>query len=303
MRHSETVFQGAGGINLYSQQWLPDDPPRAVIAIVHGVGEHSGRYGNVVDFMIPNQIGVLGYDLRGHGRSPGQRGHIDSWMQYRTDLLHFVEMVRAQDLGCPVFLMGHSLGALIVLDFISAGNEPGSGVILSGIPIDPVGVASPFLIAVARLLSRVWPTFPLDTGIEPAALSRIPSVVRAYEEDPLVHCKASARWGTESLSTLESVTKLEKNLDIPILIVHGEADRVNSAAGAERFFGQIRTDNTQLICYPGGCHEPHNDLDYETVLSDLLDWIDQHASTGEATPDQVASAAEGRRTGDPPRSV
>ena len=139
MRHSELIFQGAGGIDLYSQRWLPDNPPRAAIAIVHGVGEHSGRYGNVVEYMIPNQIGILGYDLRGHGRSPGQRGHIDSWMQYRIDLLRFLEMVRAQDLGCPVFLLGHSLGALIVLDYVLAGNEAGSGVILSGTPIDPWG--------------------------------------------------------------------------------------------------------------------------------------------------------------------
>jgi alpha-beta hydrolase superfamily lysophospholipase len=131
MQHNETHFQGADGIALYSQYWLPEVPPRAIIAIVHGIGEHSGRYMNVVNYMVSNQIGVYGYDLHGHGNSPGQRGHIDSWVQYRIDLLNFLKMIRAKNLVCPIFLMGHSMGALIVLDFILTENEELSGVILS----------------------------------------------------------------------------------------------------------------------------------------------------------------------------
>jgi len=276
MQHNETSFEGADGISLYSQCWLPENPPRAVVAIVHGVGEHSGRYMNVVDYVVPNQIGVYGYDLRGYGRSPGQRGHIDSWMQYRIDLLNFLKMIRAQQLGRPIFLMGHSMGALIALDFILSEHEKIAGAIIAGAPIDPVGVGKPYLVALARILSRIYPRFSIDLGLDHDALSRIPSVLRSYKEDPLVHGKVSARWGTESLSALESVKMQGENINIPILMIHGEADRINSAEGARKFFDQIRFHDKEFRGYPGSYHEVHNDLDYQKMLSDLLDWINRH---------------------------
>ncbi|MGB2897166.1 MAG: lysophospholipase [Anaerolineales bacterium] len=276
MQHRESHFEGMDGVALYSQCWLPDVPPRAVIALVHGFGEHSGRFMNVIDQMVAYQCGVYGYDLRGHGNSPGQRGHINSWMEYRIDLLNFLKMVSVQQAGNPIFLMAHSMGALIALDFILSENEKLAGVIMSGTPIDPVGVAKPFLIALARILSRIYPRFSLDLGLEHDALSRIPSVVRAYKEDPLVHGKVSARWGTESLAAVEAVKSQGEKIQIPILMIHGEADRVNSAEGAKRFFDQIRFHDKEFLSYPGGYHEAHNDLDYEIMLRDLLDWINRH---------------------------
>ena len=276
MQHSEVYFEGMNGIALYSQYWLPEVPPRAVVALVHGIGEHSGRYMNVVDHIVSNQFGVFGYDLRGHGNSPGQRGHIDSWLEYRIDLLNFFKMIRAQQLGRPIFLMGHSMGALIALDFILSENEEIVGAIICGAPIDPVGLAKPYLVALARILSHIYPRFSIDLGLDHDALSRIPSVVRSYKEDPLVHGKVSARWGTESLSAVESVKMQVENINIPILMIHGEADQINSAEGAKRFFDQIQVHDKEFICYPAGYHELHNDLDYEKMLSDLLDWINRH---------------------------
>jgi alpha-beta hydrolase superfamily lysophospholipase len=276
MQHNETSFEGADGISLYSQYWLPENPPRAVVALVHGIGEHSGRYMNVVDHIVSNQFGVFGYDLRGHGNSPGQRGHIDSWVEYRIDLLNFFKMIRAQQLGCPIFLMGHSMGALIALDFILSENEEIAGAIICGAPIDPVGLDKPYLVALARVLSRIYPRFSIDLGLDQDALSRIPSIVRSYNEDPRVHGKVSARWGTESLSVVESVKMQAEYINIPILMIHGEADRINSAEGARKFFDQIRFHDKEFICYPACYHELHNDLDYEKMLSDLLDWIIRH---------------------------
>jgi len=166
MQHREFFFKGMNGTQLYSQYWLPEESPRAVIALVHGIGEHSGRYMNVVDHMVSNQIGVYGYDHRGHGRSQGQRGHIDSWVEYRIDLRNFLKMIRVQQPGYPIFLMGHSMGALIALDFILSENEELSGAIISGTPIDPVGMAKPHLIALARILSLIYPRFPINSGLD-----------------------------------------------------------------------------------------------------------------------------------------
>ena len=276
MQHSEFHFEGMNGISLYSQCWLPEVHSRGVIAIVHGVGEHSGRYMNIVNYMVSNQYGVYGYDLRGHGNSPGQRGHIDSWMQYRIDLLNFLKVIRAQQSGRLIFLMGHSMGALIALDFILSENEELAGAILSGVPIEPVGVAKPYMVALAQILSRIYPRFPIDLGLDIDAISRIPSVVRSYQDDPLVHGTVSARLGTELLSAVESLKMRGENINIPFLMIHGEADRLNSAEGAKKFFDRIRVYDKEFISYPAGYHELHNDLDYEIMLSDILDWINRH---------------------------
>ncbi len=276
MQHSEFHFKGMNGVSLYSQCWLPEVHLRAVIALVHGIGDHSGRYMNIVNHLVSNEYGVYGYDLRGHGNSPGQRGHIDSWVEYRIDLLNFLRMIRAQQSGSLIFLMGHSMGALIALDFILSENEKLAGTIISGAPIEPVGVAKPYKVVLARILSRVYPRFPIDLGLDNDAISRIPSVVRSYQDDPLVHGKISARWGTELLSALESVKMWGASITIPFLMIHGEADRLNSAQGAKEFFDRIRAYDKEFISYPAGYHELHNDLDNETMLSDLLNWINQH---------------------------
>ena len=276
MQHCEFDFEGMNGISLYSQHWLPEVHPRAILAIVHGIGEHSGRYMNIVNHMVSNEIGVYGYDLRGHGNSPGQSGHIHSWVEYRIDLLNFLKEIRAQQSGRLIFLMGHSMGALIALDFIISENEPLAGAIISGAPIEPIGVAKPYKVMLARILSRIYPRFTIDLGLDVEAISRIPSVVRSYKDDPLVHGKVTARWGTEFLSTVKSVIKRGENISIPLLMIHGESDRLNSAEGAKKFFDRIRISDKKFISYPAGYHELHNDLDYEIVLSDILDWINRH---------------------------
>ena len=276
MQHSEFHFEGMNSCTLYAQCWLPEVSPRAVIAIVHGIGDHSGRYMNIVKHLVSNEYGVYGYDLRGHGNSPGQRGHIDSWKEYRNDLLNFINVIKAQHPERLIFLLGHSMGALIALDFILSDNEELAGAIISGAPIEPLGVAKPYKVALARILSRIYPRFPIDLGLDLDAISRISSVVKSYKDDPLVHGKISARWGTEVLSTLESVKMRGEDIGIPLLMIHGEADRLNSAEGAKEFFDRIRGGDKVFISYPAGYHELHNDLDSEIMLNDLLNWVNRH---------------------------
>ena len=276
MQHRTSYFEGMDGIELYSQQWLPEGPPRAIIAIVHGIGDHSGRYNNVIQPMVSNDYGVYGYDLRGHGKSPGQRGHINAWKEYRLDLLSFIQMIKGQQSGLPIFLLGHSMGALIALDFMVSEREALAGAIISGAPIEPVGIAKPYLVALAHVLSRIYPKFSLDLGLDQDAISRQPSVVKAYQDDPLVYGKVSARWGIESLRTVESVKGQAGNIAIPILMVHGEADRLNSEEGAKKFFDQIQFQDKEFIGYVESYHEVHNDLEYERMVRDILDWLQRH---------------------------
>jgi alpha-beta hydrolase superfamily lysophospholipase len=276
MEHKEGAFRGVGGLELYYQSWSPPQDPRGILAIVHGFGEHSGRYMNPVEHLVPQGFAVYGFDLRGHGRSPGQRGHVDAWGEYRGDVGAFLQTIADVEPARPLFLLGHSMGALIVLDYVIRHPEGLAGVIASGASIEPTGVAKPYLILLARLLSRIWPSFVLEIKLDTTALSRNPEVVRAYEEDPLVHGKSSARWGTEALDTLEWLKAHPAELTIPLLVLHGEADRLGSADGARRFFEQVGSADKTLRMYPGGYHEPHNDLDYELVLSHLEEWMQSH---------------------------
>ncbi len=277
MQHTETTVQTSGGLQLYVQKWQADVPTRAVIAIVHGVGEHSDRYMNLVNHLVSRGLVLCGFDLRGHGRSPGPRGHIDRWEDYREDLRAFLQWIPTWEPARPRVVLGHSLGALVVLDFVQ--RHPGglAGAIVSGTPIEPVGVASPLLVSMARLLSRFWPRFPLPLNLETAALSRDPEVVRAYEEDPLVFGKVSARWGTETLDTLEWIKEHPSDVRLPLLMIHGGADRINAAEGTSRFFEAVTYPDKELRIYPDVYHEPHNDLDWEEEVRDIERWIEGHA--------------------------
>ena len=276
MEHSEGTFHGDGGLALYYQRWRPDGPPRSVLALVHGIGEHSGRYMNVVRAFTGRGHAVYGFDHRGHGRSPGPRGHIDRWEQYRGDVTAFLRVVGAREPDRLLFLLGHSLGALIVLDYILHHPEGLRGAIISGAPLEPVGVAKPHLVAVTRLLSRVWPRFTVPLGLDASALSRDPDVARAYREDPLVHGIATVRWGAECLARIGWVKSHAADVRLPILLIHGAADRLNSPDGSRRLFEGMKCADKSLRIFPGGYHEPHNDLDHAVVLEDVAQWLDRH---------------------------
>ncbi len=278
MNHTQDGFVGAGGLKLFAQSWRPEGKSQAALAIVHGFGEHSGRYMNVVQHFVPRGYAVHGFDLRGHGRSPGQRGHINSWAEYRGDVKAFLLHVITREPGRQVFLLGHSLGSLIAMDFALHYPQAMSGLILSGLAVDPVGAAPPVLVAIARLMSRLWPTLAMPLKLDKTALSRIPEVVSAYIADPQVHGMASARWGTECLDTIDRCKARGSDLQLPLLVLHGESDRINSAAGARRVFEAARSADKRLVLVPGGLHEPHNDLGREQTFQALEEYLSKRLS-------------------------
>ncbi|MGD0765540.1 MAG: lysophospholipase [Dehalococcoidia bacterium] len=276
MEHSDGTFQGAGSLELYYQCWRPSSGAKAVVATVHGVREHSGRYAGVADHLTAHGYVVYGFDQRGHGRSPGQRGHIDAWGEYRGDTEAFLAMIGQQESNLPVFLLGHSMGALVSLDYLLFYPEGLRGAIISGAPLQPIGAAKPYLIAVARFLSRVRPRLLMTSPFGGAAVSRDPEVARAYDTDPLVFNKTSVRWGMEFLATIKRVESRAAEVKIPILMIHGGADSIVSPDGSRTFFEKISSSDKELKVYPGSYHEAHNDLDREQVLTDMEQWLDRH---------------------------
>lgn len=276
MRHLEGTFKGFGDLELYCQSWRPRDTPRAAVAVVHGFAEHSGRYGNVAGHLVPRGFAVHGYDLRGFGRSPGPRGHVDAWAEHREDAAAFLAKVGGEEPGLPLFLFGHSMGGLIALDYALRRPEGLAGVVASGPGLEPVGVAKPHLVLLAKLLSRVWPRFSLEVSLDGSAVSRDPEVVRAYVEDPLRNPRGTVRWGTEVLGAIAWIKAHAARMKVPLLMVHGGDDRIASPEGSRKFFAEVELPDKELHVYEGVYHEPHNDLDHGKVLADVGDWLERH---------------------------
>ena len=292
MRRTEGRLSGAHGLELWAQQWLPDGEPKAVVALVHGVGEHSGRYGNVVAPVVEAGYAVYGYDHRGHGRSPGPRVHIHRWAEYREDLDAQLARINAEQPGRPVVLYGHSMGSLVALDYLVQGPDGVAGAIISGTALEPVGVGSRAQIAAARVLTHLAPRLSLSLHIAPTDLSRDPDDHVAHRADPMLTDRATVRWGTESLDTVAAVKQRMATIDLPLLIIHGEADPLNWVEGSRALYDAASSQDKTLHVYPEALHEPHNDLGHEQVASDIIAWLDR-----------VTGAAGSRPAGGPaPRS-
>ena len=188
----ESTCVGAGDMQLFAQAWLPDQPMRAVVALVHGFGEHGGRYTYLADALTAAGYALSTFDHRGHGHSPGLRGHVDRWDEFLTDIAASLEMAKALAPSAPLFLFGHSMGGLMALNYTIRSPERLAGVIASAPLLAPPNVA-PWINYVSTVLSTVKPDFCMDTGVKPQVISRDPGEVKRYGQDPYVHGRASAR--------------------------------------------------------------------------------------------------------------
>jgi len=276
VQHRQGKFEGCRGTRLFWQSWVTGDSPIGVLCLVHGLGEHSGRYRYFVERLCAAGIAVFAFDLRGHGESEGRRGHVVSMADFRGDLSAFLALVKAQHPGIPMFVFGHSLGSLVVLDYVLRNPHGLAGTIISGAGMEPAGVATPAVVFLARVLAAVWPVFPLRLPVDVAALSRDRSETEAYENDPLIHNTSTARMAREILDTIEWIKTHPGDLETPLLMLHGEADRINLPSGSRDFISKVTVPDKQLILYPGGYHELHNDLDKDKELTDLTRWLHQY---------------------------
>jgi len=275
MIHTENQFVSDDGLKLYRQSWQDADASKAVLAIVHGFGEHSGRYMNVVNYMVPIGIEICSYDHRGHGRSEGKRGHILNWSEFRSDLKRFLQLIRSEKTGKPLFIMGHSMGGLILLNYLMYEKEDVRAVIASS-PLLAQPAISPLLVTISRILSRISPGFSIDTNLNAEHISRDSNVVKEYLEDTLVHSKASARFGTELTAAIEWTQSHASEFTLPLMVIHGTADGLVPVEGSQEFYDRVALPDKELHLYEDGYHESHNDIHKETVLKDYENWINRH---------------------------
>ncbi len=264
----------SGDATLFWQHWLPDATPRAKMVLIHGFGEHGGRYGSVVSAACSLAIAVYADDHRGHGRSTGQRGFIRHWSEFRGDLATVLVATEAVMPEIPTFLYGHSLGGLIALDFVLHERPELAGLVVSAPILTSPGV-SPFLLVLAKVMSRILPRFSLNAGLDVDALSRDPESVAAYVADPLVHSRATARLSTEMARTQRWVQAHAGELELPLLILHGGADAIAPPDASRLFFERAASRDKRRIEYPGGYHEPHNDSNRTEVMADFWGWLEE----------------------------
>jgi alpha-beta hydrolase superfamily lysophospholipase len=274
LQHDEGFFRGFGGLELYYQRWAPKSRYRAVLVFIHGFSDHSSRHPNLVNRVAASAKAVYSFDLRGHGRSPGQRGYIGSWTELREDVAAFVRFVSDKEPGLALFLMGHSLGGLVVLEYALHFSEGLAGIIASSPSIGEIGV-SPWKLAVGRLLSRAWPRFSLKAGLKDEWVSRDPDVVRASSEDPLSHGRGTARLASEMEQAIRWTRSHAAHLEVSLLVTHGSADRIVPPEAARSFFDGVGSSDRERYEYEGGYHELDNDTCHPEVLRDLVAWMDR----------------------------
>ena len=266
-------YAGAGGLRLFRRRWRPAGAVRAVVANIHGLGDHSGLYPTLVEHLAARGIAVHAPDLRGNGRSPGQRAYIASWEEFREDLRRFLEVVREEEPGRPLFLLGNSLGGLIGLEFALHHPAGLRGVIAASPPLGRLGVPAPLLF-LGRILSRVWPTFALRTGMDLSGLARDPVVAETVLADPLFHRYGTARLSTEVVGAIARVQAGAARFPLPLLVLHGGADRMVPPEGSRRFVAAVGHPDRRLIEYPDAYHVLFADTGRERALTDLTEWID-----------------------------
>ncbi len=277
MKHTEGRISAPDGLQLYYQSWHPEQSALANVAIAHGLGGHSGQFQNAVDALVPEGYAVYALDFRGHGRSPGQRGYIEAWSEFRSDVAALLRVVQEEHPGSARFLWGHSLGGTIALDY--ALRSPGElqGLILTAPALGEINL-SPVKLAIGQVLSRVFPRFSLKVGIRHDLCAQDASICAAYDLDPLRHEYGSARLATEFFTTVSWISAHAADLQVPLLLMHGGADQITLPEGSRAFFEQVMFADKQYLQYPGNFHDLHVDINYHEVMRDIQHWIEKHVS-------------------------
>lgn len=273
-QHLEGRFSSADGLKLYYQSWHPQGLARAVLAIVHGHGGHSSAFGRIVEYFVPRGYIIYSFDLRGHGRSPGQQGYINRWEEYRSDLTVFLDRILDRHPDLALFLLGQSMGGTIALDYVLRQPNRLRGLILMS-PALGLGI-SPWKLLIGRILSGVLPRFALNTSLDFNSGSRDPEMVTICARDPLRHRQGTARLATELLQTIEWVNARASEVSVPLLILHGGADRITPIESSRVFFQQLTIVDREMKEYPESYHELQNDLDYPRVFADMERWLKKH---------------------------
>jgi alpha-beta hydrolase superfamily lysophospholipase len=272
MQKTDFTINTCDGLRLHGRRWEPAEQARAVVCLVHGLGEHCGRYDHVAERFNRAGYTLQAFDLRGHGKSDGKRGHAPDYAALMSDITALLNSIPSRFADCKQFLYGHSLGGNLVIHYALHKRPELAGVIASSPLFRPASKPPAWKIAILRTMYNLRPALTLSSGLEDLALSRDLNVVHLYRNDPLVHDRISARLAMDMLDFGKWNQKQAHDFPLPLLLVHGDADRITASEATCEFAAQTRADCTLKI-YEGLYHELHNEPEKGHVLADILDWM------------------------------
>lgn len=268
---AEEQLRAFDGATIFTRSWAAHEPVKGRIFLVHGIGEHSGRYENVRQHLAAAGYSVRALDLRGHGRSSGKRGHLRFAHVFR-DLDMLLAEERSRGSADRLFLYGHSLGGLIVLTYALDRSPAVAGLIASGPAIHTALRERRIKAVAARLLGPLLPTLTIPSGLDDTKLTRDAAELASYRADPLVHRQASLGLGHDALAAIDRVLSSTR-LCAPLLLLHGGADRINYISGSEAIAANLG-DRCTLRVYADVLHKPHHDPESRRILDDVVEWLD-----------------------------
>ena len=273
MTASELSISSVDGKQLFTREWKPNRETRAVITLIHGLGEHSGRYDHVAAALNAAGYAVMAPDLRGHGHTEGIRGHIPSYEIAMEDIRCATEEAGRHYPALPQFLYGHSLGGNLVLYYLLTRKPALRGAIVTSPGLAPGTPVTGLKLAAARLMYRVIPAFTMANGLDMTGLSRDPTVSQRAKADPDYHSQVSARLGLDAINQGAWIQNQKGPVPIPLLLMQGSADRVVNLAATRRFAGNITGDVTYKE-WDGWFHELHNEPGQAEVFQTIITWLD-----------------------------
>jgi len=270
---NESSFQSDDGLNIFTRSWHPEGRPRGVVMLVHGFNSHSGYYTWVADRLAADGLAVYALDLRGRGKSDGERFYVAKFEDYVNDLAKFIEMVKSREPGLPVYLLGHSAGGVVSCVYALEHQEELAGFICESFAFQ---VPAPdFALAVFKGLSHVAPHAHI-LRLKNEDFSRDPKAVAAMDQDPLIaHETQPTQTLAEMVRADERLEKGFSTITLPLLILHGTSDKATRPSGSRFFYDNAASTDKTLKLYEGAYHDLLNDTDKTTVMADIKSWIDE----------------------------
>lgn len=273
-KRAEHSFDGVGGTKIVYDVWTPDTDPTGLVVLCHGYAEHARRYDHVAQRF--GEAGLLTYaiDLRGHGRSGGKRVYLKDISEYTDDFHHLVGIATAAHPELKRIVLGHSMGGGVVFTYGVEHPDDYALMVLSGPAVYAQDAVSGFMIGVAKVVGSILPGLPVE-NLPADAVSRDPAVVKAYEDDPMVHHgKLPAGIAKALLNVGETMPQRAPAITAPLLVVHGSDDKLIPEAGSHRLVECVGSDDVTLKVYPGLYHEVFNEPEQAQVLDDVVSWIE-----------------------------
>lgn len=275
MQQNEFSWKTKDGLNLYAKEWKPEGKVKASIALVHGLGEHIGRYEHVAEAFTNAGYALIGFDLRGHGKSAGIRGYSTSNDAVMDDITQNIQNAKEHFPGIPTFLYGHSLGGNLVLYYALTRKPDLKGVIVTSPGLATAKPLPATLLVLSKVLSRLAPSTKIENGLDLNGLSRDPQVVEKYKADPLVHPYISPRLAVDMFSNGEYCIKHAAEFPLPLLLMQGTEDRLVNPAKTKEFALAAPLSKITYKEWPGYYHELHNEPGKAEVLKTMINWLDQ----------------------------